>query len=127
MTPEQIEAEIALTKAGYENLPKVAMNTIGFALFFTYFIAIFIYVRKRNQYFKDNYSDSDYLNVRWTIKFLVSFFIIFCVVVAAIIINPRTDSWLCPILNSAGMAYLVYIVVFHSTAPFIKFARCARR
>jgi AraC-like DNA-binding protein len=33
--------------------------------------------------------------------------------------NPRTDVWLIPVLNSLAMAYLVYVVMYHSIAPYL--------
>ena len=119
MTLEQVAVEMEAMAAGNENLAAIINNYTIIGMFFGYFIAIFFYIRKRKKHFLDHYSDCDYITVTWTQKYFIMFFSLFFVSVAAYIISPRSDAWLCPIINSAGTAYLVYIVVFHSTAPFI--------
>jgi AraC-like DNA-binding protein len=90
-----------------------------FVQLIAYYIAIFLYVRKRKKYLQDNYSDSDYIEIRWTQSFLFVFFLLFCAVFVAYAIDPRSDTWLIPILNVIAMGYLVYVVIRHSTAEYL--------
>jgi AraC-like DNA-binding protein len=118
LSAEEIEAERAFMTAGGENLPAIINDIILFGQFFIYFIAIFTYIRKRKKYLQDNLSDSDYVEIKWIPRFLIVFFVLFFVVFVAYVINPRTDTWLIPILNVIGMAYLVYCVI-SSSATFL--------
>ncbi|MDR3094986.1 MAG: AraC family transcriptional regulator [Bacteroidales bacterium] len=119
LTGAQIEADRAFMEAGGENLPAIINDILVFGQFFGYYTATFFYVRKRKKHLQDNFSDSDYMEIRWMLRFLTLFFALFFIVVAAYIIHPRTDVWLIPILNVVGMAYLVYCVVRHSAAGYI--------
>jgi len=118
LTAEQVEAERAFMEAGNENLPAIINDIIVFGQFFVYFTFIFLYIRKKNKFLQNNYSDSEYLETKITQRFLTMFFVLFFVVFVAYAINPRTDAWLIPILNTVAMAYLVYCVVSHSTTAY---------
>lgn len=119
MSAIEVKADMAFMEAGGESLPAIINDVIVFGQFFAYFTAIFFYVRKRLRFLRNNYSDSDYLEVKWTKRFLITFFILFFGAFIGYVINPRTDIWLFPILNSIGVAYLVYIVLFHSTQTYL--------
>jgi AraC-like DNA-binding protein len=119
LTAEEVEAEMALMEAGSENLPAIINDVFVFGSFLGYFIALFFYVRKRRKYLRDNFADSDYLTTGWTVRFLVVFFVLFFIVMVAYAVNPRTDAWLIPILNTLCMAYLVYTAIRHSTFAYI--------
>jgi AraC-like DNA-binding protein len=119
MTAEQIETERAFMENGGENLPAVINDILLFGQFFIYFATIFFYIRKRKKYLQNNFADTDYIETQWTTGFLIIFFVLFFVVFVAYMINPRTDAWLIPILNVAAMAYLVYVVMYHSTAAYL--------
>ncbi len=115
----EIEADRVFMVAGGENLPAIVNDVIVFGQFFIYSVLSLFYISRRKKYLQDNFSDSDYLEVRWTVRFLITFFALFFIVFVAYVINPRTDTWLIPILNVIGMAYLVYVVVKHSTALYL--------
>ncbi len=119
MSPAEVKADMAFMKAGGESLPAIINDILLFGQFFVYFAIIFFYCRKRLKYIRDNYSDSDYTEIQWTPRFLIAFFILFLICTAGYVINPRTDIWLLPILNSFLVIYLVYIVVAHSTASYL--------
>jgi AraC-like DNA-binding protein len=119
LSPEQIEADrISMTEGG-ENFPAIINDIVVFGQFFIYFIFIFRYIRKRKKELQDNFSDSDYIETAWVQRFQILFFVLFFVVFIAYAIDPRTDIWLIPILNCIAMAYLVYIVIYHSTTVYI--------
>ncbi len=90
---------------------------ICFCQLVAYCFALFFYCRKRLKYLDDNYSDSDYIEIKWTIQFLILFFVAFLSLFLVYIINPRTEglTWIAPVLNVSLMAYLVYVAIFHST------------
>ena len=119
MSPAEVEADMAIMEAGGETLAAVVNDILLFGQFFAYFAAIFIYCRKRLRYLRDNYSDSDYIEIRWTPRFLVAFFVLFLGAFTGYMINPRTDTWLFPILTSICIAYLVYIIIRHSTTNYL--------
>ena len=119
LTAEQIETERAFMENGGENLPAIINDILLFGLFFVYFTAIFFYVRKRKKYLQDNFSDTGFDSIKWTVQFLIAFFVLFFIATVAYAINPRTDVWLIPILNIIAMSYLVYVVIYHSTAPYL--------
>ena len=119
LSAEQVAAEMEYISAGEENLPAIINDVLVFGQFFIYFIAMFFYIRKRRRYLRDNFSNSDYLTLRWIPNFLILFFALFFVIAVAYIIAPRTDAWLIPILNSIVLVYLVYNIIFHSTQPYI--------
>ena len=101
------------------NLPELVNTLIVFGQFIGYYLFIFLYIRKKNKFLQDNYSDSGYLETRWTPRFLILSCILFFVVFAVYATNPRIGVWVIPILNSIVMAYLVYCVISHSTTAYI--------
>jgi AraC-like DNA-binding protein len=119
MTSGQLEADRAFREGGGENLADDINNILLYAQVFIYYTAIFLYIRKRKKYLQDNYSDSDYVETKWTTSFLVVSFVLFFAVFVGYLINPRTDVWLIPILNMIVMGYLVFIVVKHSTSAYL--------
>jgi AraC-like DNA-binding protein len=44
---------------------------------------------------------------------------LFIALILVYIVAPEHGIWLNPILNILAMAYLVYIIVYHSTAPYL--------
>jgi AraC-like DNA-binding protein len=52
-------------------------------------------------------------------RILAVFIGLMLIAAAAYIIYPRSDIWVIPIVNMAGMTYLVYCVIFHSTTAYI--------
>jgi AraC-like DNA-binding protein len=112
---EQTETE----RAFIINLPELVNTLIVFGQFIGYYLFIFLYIRKKNKFLQDNYSDSGYLETRWTPRFLILSCILFFVVFAVYATNPRIGVWVIPILNSIVMAYLVYCVISHSTTAYI--------
>jgi len=68
---------------------------------------------------RDHFSDSDYIEIRWVPRFLIFCFVGILITAVAYAIYPRTDTWLIPIANMAGMAYLVYCVLKYSTTAYI--------
>jgi ABC-type multidrug transport system fused ATPase/permease subunit len=119
LTAEQIEAERVALVAGSENLPAIITDIFGFGQFVGYFVAIFFYVRKQKEYLQNNFSNSGLSNIRWMVRFIVVFFVLYLIGMIAYAINPRTDSWFCPIIVVLIMSYLVYIVIYYSPATYI--------
>lgn len=119
MTPEQIDAERELIETGYENLPALVNDVLLFGQFFVYFPLMFRFVSRKKRYILDNYTDSDYVLLLWLPRFLWLFFVLFFIVFVAYVVEPRTDAWLIPILNTVGMAYLTYCAVVHASAASI--------
>lgn len=119
MTPAEIAAERELIETGHENLPAVINDILLFGQFFVYFPLMFRFVNRKKRYILENYTDSDYALLLWLPRFLQLFFVLFSVVFAAYVVDPRTDAWLIPILNTAGMAYLTYCAVVHASAAAI--------
>lgn len=98
----------------------MVVNNILVALqFFVYFPLMFLFIRRRKRYLRDNYSDSDYLRTRWIPGFLLLLCILFFLVMLVFIIWPQTDIWLIPLANIIAMGYLVYNVISRSTTAYI--------
>ncbi len=106
-------------EASGENLPAIIADIFLFGQFFVYYAAIFFYCRKKLKYFENDYSDSDYVEMKWTPRFLIMFFVVFFIIFVAYMINPRIDTWFAPILTMIAMTYLVYVVIFHSTVLYL--------
>jgi|GEM_PF-99541 len=120
LSAEQIEVEMAIMASEEaKNLPEIINDVIGIGLFYAYCIAIYVFIRKRKKYLLDNYSDSDYMNVKWTLSFLIVYFVLFSVAAVVYIVNPRVDTWLCPIMTVVAVTYLIYVVILHSTTAYI--------
>lgn len=73
-----------------------------------YFVAIFIYLYRKKQYIKDNWSDAEYMQKEWIPKLMILFAALFVTVMTCYAIWPRTDAWLIQILNVMAMSFLVY-------------------
>ena len=115
MNTEGIAGERKFLEAGNENLPALINDVLLFGQFFVYFPLMFRFVNRKKRYILENYTDSDYVLLLWLPHFLWLFFILFFIVFIAYVIAPRTDAWLIPILNTAGMAYLTYCAVRHTS------------
>ncbi len=111
LTPEEVALEREILNSGTENLPALVNDVLLFGQYLTYFPYLFIYVYRRKRYLLENFTDADYLLLIWLPRFLWFFFLLFTIVFVAYIIAPRTDAWLIPLLNTAGMAYLTYCSV----------------
>ncbi len=107
-SPAEVEAEIAILNGGTENLPALVNDVILFGQYFIYFPIILVYVYRRKKILMENYSDNDYLLLQWMPTFIWFFFFLFTAVFVSYAIAPRTDVWLIPILNTAGVVYLTY-------------------
>ncbi len=107
-SPAETEAEIAILNGGSENLPALVNDVILFGQYIIYFPCLLVYSYRRGKVIMENYSDADYLLLKWLPTFLWFFFILFTGVFVAYIIAPRTDVWLIPILDTMGMSYLIY-------------------
>jgi AraC-like DNA-binding protein len=116
----EIDAEkVFIFDGSRNNLPLRINDVLIFAQFFIYYPVIFFYIRRRKKYLRDNYSDSDYVETKWTSSFLVVSFVLFFVVFLVAMTAPRIDAWLIPLLNIVAMGYLAYVVVKHSTADYL--------
>ncbi len=107
-SPAEVEAEIAILNGGTENLPALVNDVILFGQYMIYFPYLLVYSYRRKKVLMENYTDADYLLLQWMPTFLWLFFVLFTGVFVAYIIAPRTDVWLIPILDTMGMAYLIY-------------------
>ena len=85
-----------------------------------YFVAIFIYLYRKKQYIKDNWSDTEYMQKEWIPKLMILFAALFVTVMTCYAIWPRTDAWLIQILNVMAMSFLVYNFIAHPTVPYIQ-------
>ena len=85
-----------------------------------YFVAIFIYLYRKKQYIKDNWSDAEYMLKEWIPKLMILFAALFVTVMTCYAIWPRTDAWLIQILNVMAMSFLVYNFIAHPTVPYIQ-------
>jgi AraC-like DNA-binding protein len=119
LTVAEIEADIALMRAGGKILPGIINDAFLNASFIGYAIIILRYVRKRMKYLRDHFSDSGYNDVSWTPRFFYAFFGLMFVTAVGYAIYPRTDTWLIPSVITLGMTYLTYIVIRHSTFAYI--------
>lgn len=119
MSTAEIAAEREIIETGHENLPAVINDVLLFGQFFVYFPLMFRFINRKKRYILENYTDSDYVLLLWLPRFLKLFFVLFFIVFVAYVIDPRTDAWLIPILNTVGMAYLTYCAVIHSSSVII--------
>lgn len=85
-----------------------------------YFVAIFIYLYRKKQYIKDNWSDAEYMQREWIPRLMILFAALFVTVMICYAIWPRTDAWLIQILNVVAMSFLVYNSIAHPTVPYIQ-------
>ena len=85
-----------------------------------YFVAIFIYLYRKKQYIKDNWSDAEYMQKEWIPKLMILFAALFVTVMTCYAIWPRTDAWFIQILNVMAMSFLVYNFIAHPTVPYIQ-------
>ena len=85
-----------------------------------YFVAIFIYLYRKNQYIKDNWADAEFMQMEWIPKLMILFAALCVTVMTSYAIWPRTDAWLIQILNVMAMSFLVYNFIAHPTVPYIQ-------
>lgn len=119
MNPAEIATEREIIETGHENLPAVINDIFVFGQFFIYFPLMFRFVNRKKRYILENYTDSDYVLLLWLPRYLWLFFVLFFIVFIAYVVDPRTDAWLIPILNTVGMGYLSYCAVVHSSSASI--------
>ena len=85
-----------------------------------YFVAIFIYLYRKKQYIKDNWSAAECMKKEWIPNLMILFAALFVTVMTCYAIWPRTDAWLIQILNVMAMSFLVYNFIAHPTVPYIQ-------
>ena len=85
-----------------------------------YFTAIFIYLYRKRQYIKNNWSDAEYMQKEWIPQLMILFAALFVIVMTCYVIWPRTDAWLIQILNVIAMFFLVYNSIAHAAVPYIQ-------
>ncbi len=120
-SPAEVEAEIAILNGGTENLPALVNDVLLFGQYAVYFPCLLVYAYRRKKVIMENYSDADYLLMKWLPGFLWFFFVLFTGVFVAYIIAPRTDVWLIPILDTLGMSYLIYSAIkFVPSIPVVR-------
>lgn len=119
MSPAEVAAERELLEAGSENMPAIVNDVLLFGQFFIYFPLMFRFVKRKKRHILENCSDSNYVLLRWLPRFLTLFFVLFLIVFIAYVIDPRTDAWLIPVLNTVGMVYLIYCAVVHAPATAV--------
>jgi AraC-like DNA-binding protein len=119
LSAAQVGAEIELINAGGKNLPLIINDNLLHITFLVYFTLIIRYARKRMRYMRDNYSDTGYHAVSWMPSILVFYFCGILIAGVLYILFPPTAVWVIPAANMAGIAYLVYCVIFHSTTAYI--------
>lgn len=83
-----------------------------------YFPITLLFIRKTRKIYIDHFSASDYYNFKWVSKLTVICCILFLIVMVIYFINPRTDVWLIPIINTLLMCYLVYLIVANPLALY---------
>lgn len=113
MSPDELFMDIAREASGSENLAHIVNDVIVFLQVFVYFTMSFLLIRKSKKTIQDNYFDSEYFNLRWTVNFVYLMALMFFVVFVAYVISPRTDSWLIPILNVLITCYIVYNAIHY--------------
>lgn len=120
-SPAEVEAEIAILNGGTENLPALVNDVLLFGQYAIYFPHLLVYAYRRKKVIMENYSDADYLMLKWLPGFLWFFCALFTAVFVAYIIAPRTDVWLIPILDTLGMSYLIYSAIkFVPSVPVVR-------
>ncbi|MDR0797056.1 MAG: helix-turn-helix domain-containing protein [Tannerella sp.] len=119
LSADRVQAEIEWMQAGGKNLPLTINNIIVHPTFIVYTALTIRYVYKRMKYLRDNFSDSDYIEIRWMPRFIAVYFSLVFISAVGYTIDPNTNVWLIPVANTVGMAYLVYCVIFHSTTAYI--------
>ena len=119
LSPAELQAEKINMESGGANLPSMVNDLLLYTQMFVYFFFIFRYMRRRKRYLRDNYSDSDYYTTRWVSSFITAFAGMFLMVFIAFAIDPASLAWVIPILNAVAMAYLVFVVIRHSTAAYL--------
>ena len=114
LLPRQVWMDNILVEMGGKDAWIGNINLIVIiAQILTYFPAIFLYIRKTKHYYRDNYSDAEYLLRVWIERFMVLFAALFVVVELCYIIWPRSDEWLIQVLNVIAMFYLAYNALKH--------------
>lgn len=85
-----------------------------------YFPLIFTFIARTERKLKENYSDSDYMNVLW-IKRVMIFFAVqfFLILIFYCILFPTIDVWFIPVMNLIASSYLVGNCITHPTAAYM--------
>jgi len=86
-----------------------------FLQMFIYFFLIFKCLYKTKQRYSDILSSMAQKHIKIMEKLIYVFAILFLSVFIAYAIDPRTDAWLIPILNTLLIAYLTYLCVANNT------------
>ena len=117
LSAEQVDAEIAIIKAGGKNIPGIINDTFLYIGLIVYIVLIICYIRRRMRYLRNHFSNSDYLKTHWAPRFIVVYFGVVFIAAVGYAINPLTDTWLIPVMNLTGMAYLLYCVIKFKAPP----------
>ncbi len=114
---EKVAEDQRLMLAGVNNMPAI-INNILFAGQLIYFPFLIHYIRRRMKFLKNNFSSAEYYDVIWMPGFIIACFSLLVIMQIMYVTLPKAGLWLNPLLNLAGMSYLVYCVIRHSTIYF---------
>lgn len=119
LSAEQIETERLLMMAGTRNIATYFNDILIILQFLGYSTALFFYIRKQKKYLQDNFSNSILSNMKWLIQFYIFFFVAFSLSIPFFTLYPEIEIWFCPIAFVITVAYLLYVALYHSMAPYI--------
>jgi AraC-like DNA-binding protein len=86
---------------------------------FVYFPFIIWYIGKRKKFLRNNFADSDYLNIKWIQGVVIVGFVLCSGVAIVYMVSAYDALWINPLLGVAGMTYLLYTAIRHSTFAYI--------
>lgn len=85
-----------------------------------YFPLIFKFIARTERKLKENYSDSDYMNVLWIKRVMIFFAVQFLLIlIFYCILFPTIDVWFIPVMNLIASSYLVSNCITYPTAAYM--------
>ena len=85
-----------------------------------YFPLIFTFIARTEKKLKENYSDSDYMNVLWIKRVMIFFAVQFLLILLFYcILFPTIDVWFIPVMNLIASSYLVGNCITYPTAAYM--------
>lgn len=120
MSHEELVDDIIRELSGKENIAHVINDVIVFVQMFVYFTLSIRLIRKTKRVVMEEFSNSGFFSAQWVSTFIYLMATLFFIVFVAYIINPRTDSWIIPILNILITCYLVYYSIVNPIIPIVK-------
>lgn len=104
-------AFLSKQNSGYESTSAILNDIIVFGQVLIYFPLILVFMHRVKKRLLNTFYNVDLHHFNWIHSVVILLFALFMAVFIAYIVDPRTDVWLIPVLNTILTTYILYMCI----------------